>query len=62
MRKAADIETKSLEYADDGMIPNNANCPLLYYKNVIDEHGDTEKILSYNNWGIWQGGLFCLWH
>lgn len=58
MRKAADIEITSLKYADDGMIPNNASCPLLHYKNVIEEHDDTEKILSANNWrGIWQGGV-----
>ncbi len=63
----AGIEPLSLEFADDGLVPNNP-MPLLVYRRAIDvDNGHPEKtiegLFGANGWGdMWRNGIYDYLH
>lgn len=61
-------EIITLQLAENGDFPNNAELPVLLYKNVFEFDTDNparliEKILSANNWGgSWRNGIYDFQH
>lgn len=61
-------QINSLSLADNGHFPNNAELPVLLYKNIFDfDDSDPastiEKIFSKNNWGgSWRNGIYNYHH
>lgn len=63
MKQSENVEIKSLQFKDDGSIPNNPAYPLLLYKDVITSTDDVKAILTENNWlGAWRGGVASFHH
>ena len=57
------IEVETIFSDQDGSIPNNAQYPLLLYKNVINDVDSPLDILKFNNWlNTWRGGIFPKHH
>ena len=54
--------------SDDGMIPNNRNCPLLLYRQALtlpahDPAGLFETLFASNRWsGSWRDGIYAFHH
>jgi uncharacterized protein YjlB len=64
---SADIEPTAIQFADDGLVPNNP-MPFLVYKRAValdrDEPEATiEKLFGANGWGaMWRNGVYDFLH
>ena len=63
------LEPKTLMFADDGSVPNNARLPFLIYQDVMDLSGASdpeaaiENVFRDNGWGdMWRNGIFPFVH
>jgi uncharacterized protein YjlB len=59
----------TLQFADDGSIPNNPRLPLVLYRKVIDLAGSPdpeeliERTFAANGWGaMWRNGIYPYVH
>jgi uncharacterized protein YjlB len=62
-------EPKTFHFADDGLIPNNPELPLVLYRGGIDLSGspDPEQVIEQtfatNGWGnMWRNGIYQYVH
>ncbi|MFD1416110.1 cupin domain-containing protein [Oceanobacillus jeddahense] len=63
MKQSENVKIKSLQFKDDGSIPNNPTYPLLLYKDVITSEGEAKSALTENNWlGAWRGSVAPFHH
>lgn len=63
MNKPEEITINTLNFEDDGQIPNNPYLPVLAYQNLFSATDDLRHILSANQWGnTWEGGVFSYHH
>ncbi|MDW8543150.1 cupin domain-containing protein [Staphylococcus sp. KG4-3] len=63
MKQPEEITINTLNFDDDGQIPNNPYLPVLVYQNVFLATDDLRHILSTNQWGnTWEGGVFSYHH
>ena len=63
MKQPQEITINTLNFDDDGQIPNNPYLVVLVYQNVFSETDDLSHILSTNQWGnTWEGGIFPYHH
>ncbi|MGW7965825.1 hypothetical protein [Staphylococcus xylosus] len=51
MKQPQEITINTLNFDDDGQIPNNPYLVVLVYQNVFSEIDDLRHILSTNQWG-----------
>ncbi|MGG3941693.1 cupin domain-containing protein [Peribacillus psychrosaccharolyticus] len=57
------MDSHSLRFKDDGIIPNNPNLPVLIYKHAFGKGNEIEEKFSNNNWrNSWEGGIFDYHH
>jgi uncharacterized protein YjlB len=65
---AGPVQPIPYRFADDGVIPNNPNLPLLVYPGVLRSDSDdpalvAEARFAANNWGdLWRNGIFPFPH
>jgi len=63
----ADIEPTAIQFADDGLVPNNS-MPFLVYKGVValdsrEPEATIEKLFGGNGWGaMWRNGVYDFLH
>jgi len=63
LKQPQEITINTLNFDDDGQIPNNPYLVVLVYQNVFSEIDDLRHILSTNQWGnTWEGGIFPYHH
>lgn len=63
MKQQNDIEVITLQFEDDGAIPNNPTFPVLIYKNAMDSNDQLTEIINENQWGnSWVNGVFPYHH
>lgn len=57
-------DVKTLNFQDDGSIPNNPKFPVLIYKNGLGSKIDhAEEVFNQNNWlNSWTNGVFDYHH
>ena len=62
-------QPKQFSFADDGSIPNNAELPVLFYKDAVDLSGAhdpatvLEVLFKANGWGdSWRNGIYEFVH
>ena len=64
---SADIEPTAIQFADDGLVPNNS-LPFLVYKGVValdrgEPEAGIEKLFGTNGWGaMWRNGVYDFLH
>ncbi|HVY12641.1 MAG TPA: cupin [Alphaproteobacteria bacterium] len=64
-----EAEPEVYRFRDDGVIPNNPNCPLLIYRKAVrlpigmDPAGIFEQLFQKNGWGkAWRNGIYDFAH
>lgn len=63
MKQPKEITINTLNFDDDGQIPNNPYLPVLVYQSVFSKTDDLRHILSTNQWGnAWEAGVFSYHH
>ena len=63
------ITPETLQFADDGSVPNNGRLPLVLYRNAVDLSGTPnpedviERVFRTNGWGdMWRNGIYPYTH
>src|SRR6185437_15816760 len=69
IKRSVAVEPMTLQFTDDGLVPNNPRLPLLLYRGAMATEGEQDKAAAFesafaaNGWGdCWRNGIYEFLH